>query len=471
MPLFLTSTGYGVDVSRGFAAVARARRGPRGPAVEVLFAGDPAAEGGAWARARDALRAAGEARLALAAASLPAADAVTRPLTAPMASVRKARRVLPALLDVDLPFPLEACVVAFTGVARDRRAGGVRATALVARREAVDARLAELREAGVEPDALPHEGFCLWSRSVAEEPPDGPGLRVVAYLGTDRTAFAIGRGARFEAALGGRAAMPASPDAVPPDPGWTALAGRLARLLQSRAAPPGGVRVWWCGPLAARLDPAWRDRCLAWPGAAAPGEHREPASFLARALAAGAAGAAETGDLMPPGEPSACLDALRRRALARGAAAVAGAAALTVVLQAGGVQFVRLRAAQAERRVAALAREVTGLERIPRGFEAQRAREAAARREAALAPLGRLQAPSLTVRMASWLAGARRLGISFDTLELDGQTVSLRGAAPDWGACDRLAREVERAGYGVKVQRGEAGADERVPFALEGVRP
>ncbi len=50
------------------------------------------------------------------AAALPTYECFARRIVAPLASAEKARKVLPSLLDVQLPFPIEKCVSLFPEV-------------------------------------------------------------------------------------------------------------------------------------------------------------------------------------------------------------------------------------------------------------------------------------------------------------------------------------------------------------------
>ena len=59
-------------------------------------------------------------------AAMPAGRSFSRWLTAPYARPAKARRVFPSLLDIQLPFPLEGCVLRVPGPASRARGGHAR---------------------------------------------------------------------------------------------------------------------------------------------------------------------------------------------------------------------------------------------------------------------------------------------------------------------------------------------------------
>ncbi|MCX6997673.1 MAG: hypothetical protein NTV49_11445 [Kiritimatiellaeota bacterium] len=99
--------------------------------------------------------------------------------------------MLPSLLDVQLPFPLETCLYQFPVVRADA-AGRIRALAVAARRTEIAAQLDRCRALDLDPVVLDHEGLALWTQSLVEIPLAPPALRVVAYLGAFRTALAVG---------------------------------------------------------------------------------------------------------------------------------------------------------------------------------------------------------------------------------------------------------------------------------------
>ncbi len=130
-------------------------------------------------------------------------DSLLRPIRAPFGDLRKARRVLLSLLDMQLPFPVESCAVA---VAELRSEGGeTRGWAALARTEEITRVLAAWREAGVDPETLDQESLALWSEARRTLPgvrADAERLHVVAYLGHDRITVVLGRAGHLVAAHG-----------------------------------------------------------------------------------------------------------------------------------------------------------------------------------------------------------------------------------------------------------------------------
>ncbi|MDR0993520.1 MAG: hypothetical protein LBN38_02990 [Verrucomicrobiota bacterium] len=209
----------------------------------------------------------------------PAAQTVVRRLVAPFASIRKADRIWPSLLDVELPFPVE-CAQTFYAPAWVENGRAV-TWACALRRQDLEANLALWTQRGWPPTHCDVEALALWAGHVAETPaarPDVPVLLI--WLGADHVTLVRGRGAEFSAAHVLRAA-PAE---------WTdaAWAARLQPVLAAHAVETDAAvfNVWWAGPgveqagLVPRLQNA-----MPFPGALRHEIHRQAAAFLALSLA------------------------------------------------------------------------------------------------------------------------------------------------------------------------------------------
>ena len=235
------AVGYGLDFGEGYAAVVRCARGGRRTTLIAESRG--AAASAALERAIGAIAAAQRRRRALVAAAAPARDVLLRRLVAPLASVAKARRVLPSLLDVQLPFPLDESVCAFPEVRPDG-AGRVVALAAVAPKEALVRRVEQLRAAGLDPAVLAPEGLALWRGSRHEAPPADPSAaRIVVYAGADRWTAAAGIGDAFRWTAAG-----APPAAAEPAAALAAAAPLLRRLRTDDEFRSAALEWRWCGP-------------------------------------------------------------------------------------------------------------------------------------------------------------------------------------------------------------------------------
>lgn len=134
-------------------------------------------------------------------AGMPPGQAMAVRLQTPLNDPAKAKRVLPTLLDVSMPFTLEDCVTGFSpleAIDRNNRQPAsaddacFTALAVAARREDVEAQINMLTQRGFEPHVLDHEGIALWSESFAGFPAPKSGIRAVLWVRKCEVLLAIG---------------------------------------------------------------------------------------------------------------------------------------------------------------------------------------------------------------------------------------------------------------------------------------
>ena len=434
----------------------------RGGASTTLWNGD--ADVPRLQAAVTALNATGDR--ALLAAALPATESFARWLETPLTAADKARKVLPALLDVQLPFPLETSLYDFSDV-RPGVGDHIHALACAARRTDVEARLAQHRELGLEPMLLTHEGLILWRQALAEIPLLSKTLRIVAYVGDGRSALAVGSGAELISLHGIRLGADelASADA----PTVRQWAGRVAQLLRTLPAAGAEPIQWlWCGPGA--------DMAVQLEAALATGDRirfkklADPATFLPRALAQAAlaghtAGQLRNGDLTHPALLAHAEAGRRRTAIHL---LVAGGALCALTL--GWQLWLQYTNDRLQSELLAQAQQLTGSASIPYGQELPTVQRALKLRAAELQPFLNALAPGATRDLAVLLAAARELRLTIETCSYSGKALLLRGATEDWNRCDPLVIRLRALGYAVELSREEAGVDELVRFTLKGTR-
>ena len=279
------TTSYGIDFSAGHLTVVKCVRARKSTVHSPQLDQDAAALPEGLRGEMDAAAAAGHA---IVATGMPVHETVTRWLETPISSAAKARKVLPSLLDIQLPFPLESCLYDFIEFRRGAERG-IDALAVAARTQDVVARLGACRGAGFDPARLDHEGLALWSQSIREMPAERNAVRLVVYLGHDRTALVLGQGETFQAAhsirVGIRDLFPAGADADPNR--LRSFAARVQQILHSQTTEPdhGNLQWVWTGLGAARPDALKAlQSALSGQGVSRHLAHREPATFLARAL-------------------------------------------------------------------------------------------------------------------------------------------------------------------------------------------
>ena len=406
------------------------------------------------------------------AAALPAHSAFVRRLRAPFSSLAKAEKIWPSLLDIELPFPLDSAVYVFLNAARTAD-GQTETLAVAARREDVEAWLTRLEQAGVRPWYLDHEGLSLWSRSVAEQPLAKPGARMVCYVGHDRTALAWGRGAELHAASGLRLGMR---ELMDPENGPAALrnwAQRINSFRRAQVVTADETVQWaWCGPGVARPDRlATLAAALDLSGEIKSFTHREPDTFLARAVAARALVPERSScSLLPDDRVPPALARLRTRGARRAPLALAAVALLLLGVSLGWTAWLNHRRDQLQEAVHQLAAELSGTTQLPRGQEVLVTERALDEQAPTLLPFRQAFAPSLLSVANLLLSQAAHHGMTLENITLSEHNVTCRGTVADWNHGEALAAALSLAGWLPEVERREAAASERVAFTLKASR-
>ncbi len=435
----MKSPCYGVDWSRGFLAVTRSVRGMRGVRHSVVFTGTVPGNKDAI-RIRDQLGQ-GQAGVAMA---LPVENSLLRLLTAPFPALRKARRVLSTLLDVQLPFPVEECIDRYPVV---RKSGSrVQAVAVAARKETVGDYLRVLKAEGWDPIALDHEGLALWAQSLREEPCPPDTRRAVAYIGYDRVVLVWGTATTPEGAHSCRR----DPDGLE-EAG--AAASRLAAKLRQVLHPllqSGPQPEWcWCGPGAARsafvqaleqamgLAPAQRGRI-----------HRETESFLARAIAQrwldGSTREIDFRWSLSPHPQRLRRERTRQRGLFQAAMVCLLAACIGL---AGWIDLLRRREREWDQALKALTAELAPGWSVPPHQEVLVAGRALEEQRRLAEPYLRLYSPELSLHLDALLRRAAERGILLDTIAMNSIQVTLAGRAEDRTAWAALEEILAAGGY------------------------
>ena len=396
-------------------------------------------------------------------------ESLTRRLEAPFASARKAGRVFPTLLDIQLPFDLDDCVYEFLDV-EPTGSRTVRSVAVAARRSDVEQRLAAYGRAGLDPSVLDQEGLAIWTQGLVECPMEAgeeDGLRVVVNLAGAQSTLAVGRGGQFLNAHAVRA-------------GDMAQFSRLLRaaLEQPEAAKPAegsapeqpAVRCCWAGPdardgalLSGMRSALERD----WPGAKSD-VCDAPETFLARAVATRAlvAGALRCNLRAGPFvHPSIAARARRAQAaaalilLATGLFLCAGATALRVLAH--------QREAQVDEAVGVLTDRLAGYHVAAKGQDALKVcSEAVQRRIQSAAPFRAALEPSLVSLIAQIADMGGKQGLRYENLTLTADKVQIAGAGRDWRSAEPLLVMIKGHGYDAVLERKEALEDQTIPFSI-----
>jgi len=450
---------HGMTLAGGVTVTVRAWRSLGGTVRQaVLTPGETDARRPSTAKPAESIRSDG-----VTAGCLAVQESLTLWLNSPLASRAKAEKVLPSLLDIQLPFPVEDCLYRFVEFRRTP-AGTVSALVCAVRREAIQACLERYQAQGTDPMLLDHEGLALWTQSLVEWPAEPRGrqtpYRVLICLANDHATLVIGCGERYGNAHSLQ--MPASP-ATEGD-----LVNRLQLILH--AGLPDGVGVQWlfCGARAgeaAVVDALYRSLTLIWPGTLTL--IKEPASFLARALCVRALkrGPLRCNLRQQPFTHRAVLRAADRRARA----ATAGIL-LAGILLAGFSLTSRLlgerRFNRIKSEIAAVAGELAPGVTIPYGREIPEVQKAWEQQAPQTAPFLDTFTPSLAVRLAEVIKAGQASAVRFETLSLRRNSLILTGVTEDWDQCGQLEQRLKALGYTVKLERQEAVAETEVRFTV-----
>jgi len=439
------------------------RAAPRGAPQSVVDAPTESEEAVRALGAAAAEVSQGRAALAVAA---PAVQTFVRRLHAPFASPAKAAKVWNALLDVELPFPVESAQCAFGSP--QVAAGATTSIAAAVRKPDLEAAVAAWRAEGCDPTHCDVEALALWDQQNAEVPPvRGDLSRAVVWLGADHVALVRGRGTEFLAAHVLR--IPPAAEQAGRSAFESLWAERVPRILAAHLAETGadGMDLWWAGTGAE--DGTWlaRLRQLLPSGGLRHETHRQPAAFLARALARRAM--AETGaNFLQGAAAHPALVRMRARAHRRVYLGIV-AAALAILAMNGATAWVRGRrlvAVQAE--LTAAARAIAG-DTVVYGEEVLAVQRALPARDAeteawrsALDPIG------VEGLLAGAIRDAAAFGIQIAHLKMTGAAMAMEGSAADAPAIDHLGESLRGQGWTIDSHSPGAAADGRPRFILKG---
>ncbi|MFO7870953.1 MAG: hypothetical protein R6V03_05920 [Kiritimatiellia bacterium] len=385
-------------------------------------------------------------------------DSLTHRLNVPFSSRTKAMKVLPSMLDIELPFPLESCSYCFLPDASAAAPGSTSSIAVAARTAEITKTLERYRAEGFDPMVLDHEGLALWTQGLAEHPlPAGDETpRVVARLEQDSCTLAAGLGRRFLASYSS---------------GSSDIA-QVERFLRVQLPGDADRRTdWiWTGSLAGRGgDPSGLMEKLP---ASRPGTSTvtsEPEAFAARGLAARVlingplACNLRSGPAVHPR-----LVARARTATMKTALSLAAAGLLLAAMAVGWRAAVKARERTLEAQFQSLCSELAGYEVTARGRDAiLTVNREVERRMAEMKPFLRAFSPSLTHRLASAADMAKAYDMEYASLDLADETVSITGTAGDWEACDALLKQLRSYGYSARLDREDPRPqDGRIPFTV-----
>jgi len=455
---------YGVEIADGHITVVRAFRRKGETAFETLASGMNAATDPKWKSIAEQITRDQQSDRAQAAGITFAQDSFIRPLSAPFTSTRKARAVLPSLLDVQLPFPLEQCRHEFVHV-HTRPDGLARAMALAVPNDRLQFMLEQLRLAGVDPDVMDQEAVALWRYTKKSMPPVSARPRIILYLGLDRTVAVVGNDEEPSTSFSARTPLNIGLDAGARDRLILRLRQFLAGALRNSSAPDTAPEFIVSGPLA----PASADQLqknlevepARWRATA------QPETWLAQALA---------DSLINPGEWSVNLrsgslahpHAARREQHVQRAAfnALSVAALILIVACAVAVNLVMRRHTALQSAIQQSAMALTGSTFLPRGQEIFLAEQHIKTSTSTFTTFQKFLEPTAYPLFTEVLNLSRQRGVQLDTLSVRADSILARGAGTDWSDAEQITQPLSQRAWKVEIERNDAGNDERVHFTV-----
>ncbi len=460
-------TAYGIDPAAGGVIVARGRRRKGGIELEVVTDCLTCANDAEWTTTAKRLNHEQATLSAQVVWPAFAHDSFIRSLDAPFPPGRKALAVLPSLLDVQLPFPLEQCVYRFVTL-EPAADGHTLAMAVAMPEERLQQTLETARAAGIDPGVLMPEALALWNADEAVCPAKQGQVRVTLYLGADRTIVVVGLNRRPAASFSARAAWPGRT----PGEGGKLLA-RLRPFLAGalRALPDVVPEYRVGGPGAASRDHAEALReeldlpAREWTVVDQPA-HQMAFALARSGLAAGASAAnLRTGRFAHP----ATRRYAARRARRSTGALTAGAIAAIVALTGSGIMLQRHHdTLRADIRATVMTMTGKSAVEIPRGMELLTARRDMEGRSGLYDVMAAWREPTLYPVFSGLLRAAEARGIQLESVSLRPGSVVVRGTSTGWNDAEVLAGLLRRTYPVMELERDDSTTDDRIVFVLRG---
>jgi hypothetical protein len=392
-----------------------------------------------------------------AAAALSPRVSLIRRIDSPFLSPGKSLRILPSLLDVQMPFSIEECVYSFSNVA-PRDDGKITALACAARQTDIVSFLECSEADGIDPLYLDAEGLALWDGSVSESQPVGlSGAVAVLKVEGDGGVLVLGEGTTI-----------ASAHAL------SALDGaHLKRLLLSAFGAARLVDWRLCGSAA---EGAAVRACVEAVGTEWIKDitvHSSPSQFLARAIARRALLANKDSVNLRAGavlHPE--LEAREDRRTKTASAVLAGCGILIALLAFVSNIAVDAKIASIEAEFLEKAESLAGgsLQGAAGQQALQRAESSVSKKLVAAQPILAPFEPSPQVILRSISDHASREGLLVEVANVSPGAITVEGTAATWKAPESLRLLLISNGYTVKMDRQEALAEESVRFTITAVK-
>lgn len=379
--------------------------------------------------------------------------ALIRRIDSPFPSAGKTRRVLPSLLDVQMPFSLEECSVAFTHM-EPLSDGRMTTVASAARIDDLRRALSSMSELNIDPMYVDVEGIALWEESIRDKGAGSAGTRVaVLKAEQEQSVLVLGTGSRLISA----------------HPLSSFDASHVKRLLVSAYGVAGPIEWRICGGNAEGAEYRTVLDELGTDWVSGTILHDESKTFLARAVARRAlVGGCDVVNLRQDQHQHPELTKLEDGRIQGLAAVLAGCGLLLGMLSLGaniGLDS-RMKALddmyllRADKLAAGSLGPAKGIHAL------QTAERIVGKRLKEAAPILAPFQPSPAVLLREIGSSAVKHGLLLEVASVTSESVSLEGTASSWKNPEQLERFLQSKGMTTSLTRDESLIDESVKFKI-----
>lgn len=384
-------------------------------------------------------------------------ESFTRWIKTPLSSIRKAEKVIPTLLDIQLPFPLDKCEYSVISLSGNKDRSGSSALVIGARHSDIAARLQSLSAAAVDPHILDQEGLCLWSQLMEEQPHAGRQdvTAALLFFARDRVTICIGQSGQFSSAHSLK-----TPDV-----------DGIQRIIKPYLPNDRQeIALFRAGPSASAACTPLFLSCLASsiPSSSCT-EVQGPQAFLARACARRALIGISNGCNLRSGIFLNEKQKLRIRRRPRNTAIICLMAGISLWVCNGIWLLARNQlTAQMQQRARQLAVSIVGNPRlVPTGQELLAAKRAIAGQAKAHSAIMAPFENSLGESLRSVLSALAEHRLRIESIHFNRQAFVVHGTASEWDACERASVSFAHSGWTTNLERKENGSSPgQQPFVL-----
>ncbi len=382
---------------------------------------------------------------------LSARNSLTRRLEAPFTARRKAKKILPTLLDIQLPFSIETCAYDFLDY-KKKPDGTMDILAVAATNENIAGKINEAQKYGIDPEIIDVEGLAVWSQ-ILRETELNDSIKVVVVLEGQSSSLTIGRGSDFVNSYGLNAAD----------------VSRALRLLKAYASDAKNIVWYFAGSMVndENIISLWKSKLME-SGYTNIKIINQPELFIARALAIRPLAndrmfnnMRRGGNLHPKIKKHNDVNKIRLSAFLfiTGLIILAGA----VVLRNQAEQ----KKVSLSKTASTLVDSLAGYHVAARGSNAVTVVEnSIAKQKSELRPFLFAFAPSLLETISKISAIADKNNISIEEISLEYNKCSINGLASDYNGINKIAALLRENGFDVNNNYGNSTADGGITFQI-----